>query len=379
MLGLETQERSLWTRASGNLLEAGGEGAVWIGSDQWPGILAGGGTAESLPIVSRATAIITGPLTAAPFVVSDGSQPRWLTDPQLLRGDARLVDGLQAVPAALRLPRAAFWTELIRNALWYGMGYLLFQEDSSGAPLAGTLRLANPLLVGTENGRWVLGSGEDRAEFDRDGRLVVGMSVYRMVCLRNPGSPVDQDGRARGVFELHRPTFDQVLAVDSYVAGTFRSGVPSGYLKVEQQGMTQPQADELKRKWLESHGGDRRSIAVLNSTTSFQPISFSPVDAEATQVSRLSMAKVAMAFNVDPAVLGLSLANSSTYISTVDSWERLKAFSLQPMLSAVEDLLTSLVPQGTRVDVDLSPFAAESTPVASPPAPPATAPTEGDQ
>ena len=55
-------------------------------------------------------------------------------------------------------------------------------------------------------------------------------------------------GTHTGQFAAH--VFDAALSVDSYVAGTFRSGVPSGVLKVEQQGLTQDQATAPKTAWI---------------------------------------------------------------------------------------------------------------------------------
>lgn len=95
---LGRQERSLWHRADGDDMLAkplvgGDPGVVWIGSDQWPGVLGRSAAPEGLPVTTRATSLITGPLTAAPYLVVDDETggavptPRWLGDPMLLRPD----------------------------------------------------------------------------------------------------------------------------------------------------------------------------------------------------------------------------------------------------------------------------------------------------
>ena len=61
--------------------------------------------------------------------------------------------------------------------------------------------------------------------------------------------------------------------VRQYASGVFQSGVPAGYLKSTQPSMTQEQATQLKAAWLAQHGNAKRSIAVLNATTDFTPIS----------------------------------------------------------------------------------------------------------
>jgi hypothetical protein len=370
------QDRSLWARTDGDLLVNDPNQQVWLGSDQWPAVLQrfvlqnGGSpaTPEQLPVTTRATALITAPLTASPFLVVDDETgekaptPRWLSDPMLLRPDARLVDGLQAFPHARRLTRSGFWREVIRSAVWYGQGAFVYMVGSDGAPVAGTLRQVNPAtLAVNEQSRWVMGSGEDKVTFDRDGYLDLGPATYRIAVMRNPLSPVGADGLSLGVFGLAPSAFETAAAVDVYTRGTFKSGVPSGYLKVNNPSFTQPQADELKRKWMESHGGDSRSVAVLNSTTDFQPISFTPVDAEAVAIKRMAIGDVAMAFGLPPEVLGVSLANSSTYTNIGDQWSRLKAFGLSSWLAEAEDVLSSLVPWGRSVRVDTSEFEAAST------------------
>ena len=67
--------------------------------------------------------------------------------------------------------------------------------------------------------------------------------------------------------------------IRSYAASVFTSGVPAGYLKSSQPSMTPDQAISLKASWMKAHGNARRSIAVLNATTEFHPISLNPVDA----------------------------------------------------------------------------------------------------
>ena len=382
--GPAAQERGLWTRTDGDLTLAGGEGTPYIGSDQWPGVLTrlalngtnGAATPESLPVTTRATSLITGPLTAAPYKVTDDATgadlptPRWIADPMLMRPDARLLDGLQAFPHARRLTRSGFWREVVRSAVWYGQGAWVYQVGADGGPVAGTMRQINPATLSiTDNSRWQMGVGLDRVTFDRDGYLDLGGVTYRIAVMRNPLSPVGADGLSLGVFGLSPDAFQTAATVDSYTAGTFSSGVPAGYLKVNAPSPTQAQVDNLKTRWMAAHGGERRSIAVLNSTTDFTPLSFSPVDAQAVQIKRMSIGDVAQAFGLPPEALGVSLANSNTYSNQQDSWDRLKAFGLSVWISELEDLLSSLVPYGRSVHVDFSEFMVAATPAQPNPQP----------
>lgn len=369
-------ERALYTRNSGDLLTQGAEGMVWLGSDSGGGAYPIGPNGpwtyghEPVAVVTRATSLVTSPLTSAPFRVEDTTTvgrwlppARWLSDPMLLRPDARFP---QAHPYVSRLPRAAFWAAWIRSAAWWGIGAFLAAEDVDGAPLAGSLKLADPRLIETERDEtgalvWAIASDDadpaGRAVFDREGRIRFGSITYRLVVLRNPHSPVDAEGRSMGVFEMYPRVFRLTQQMDEYASGTFRSGIPAGYLKVAQPHLSQQAADDLKRAWMTNHGGDRRSIAVLNAVTDFHALALSPVDSALGEMKRLNVADVAFAFGLDPMTLGAGLNNSATYTNLRDAWENHADFGLAPWIAAVEDTLGALHPANQAVRVNLDRFA----------------------
>lgn len=368
--------------------------------------------AAALPVVVRATALITGPLSSAPFrqiELASGrtlTPGRWLTDPMLLRPDARIPGGtavgvgvprtsaelnpewtgagagvVQAWPAALRLARSVFWTDWLRSAIWYGKGVFITQrytqqsdfDDAgnrisrpSGVPIPGTMKLLHPLTVDTTRGpsgasvgalRWAIHPNTDtELVADRDGWLDIGGMEYQIVVLRNPHSPIDEDGRSLGVFDLSPQAFGLERQLETYASGTFRSGIPAGYLKVHQNGLTQEAANKLKSDWLRNHGGDRRSIAVLNAVTEFVPLNLSPVDAALAEVKRLAIADVAFAFGLDPMTLGAGLNNSATYTNLRDAWENHRDFGLSLWIAAVQDTLSALVPSTQAIAIDVEQF-----------------------
>ena len=360
-------------------LDGGGGSSAW-----WWGIDSGGGAvpigphgpwqtgAQGQAVITRATSLIVGPLSAAPYrVVADGSvgepkdTPTWLSDPMLLRPDARVLEQPTSA-AALRLSRSSFWGGYVRAALHWGLGAFISTPASDGQPKAGSLKLVDPRFLSTQRDddgglHWVIDGGQgDPAVFDRDGFLQLGPVVYRITVLRNPLSGVDTEGMSLGVFAMSPEAFQLGNQISSYMAGTFRSGVPAGYLKVETPGMDQPQADELKAKWMANHGGDRRSIAVLNATTSFVPLQFSPVDAAIGESKRLAIADVAFAFGLDPVTLNVSLANSATYNNVRDAWVNHRDYGLSPWTTALQDCLSALLPGTSGVLVSLDAFAQPS-------------------
>ena len=374
----QVQKRSSWTRTTGDLLVDWVEpqGLWWDGSDGGGGLAPIGPHGPWInsfgppkPIVTRATSLITGPLTAAPFKVQElgfGGQPlgrpRWLVDPMLVRPDDRFPTS-DIYPQVLRLTRAAFWAEWVRASIWWGQSAFVYIESPvDGSPMAGSLRNIAPYCLFTQRDEggalcWVIGDTLDAASnvvADRDGRFTLGPVTYRLCVLRNPHSPIDVEGLSQGVFAMNPSTFMLAGQIEAYTSGTFRSGVPSGYLKVLTPGLQQDDADKLKADWMEAHGNDRRSIAVLNAMVDFQALSFSPVDAALGEVKRLNIADTAFAFGLDPMTLGVSFTSSATYTNIRDAWDNHRDFGLAPYMAAVEDCLTALLPgtQGVKVNLD---------------------------
>lgn len=378
--GLAT--RAAYTRTNADLLVNDPDGfpsayppVHWLGLDSGGGSYPIGPNGPypagrgGIAAVTRAISLIVGPIASSPFKVVEagfGGQPlptpRWLTDPMLLRPDARFPGDFY--PAVTKLSRSKFWADFISSALCHGLGAFLFQRDSFDQPAAGSLRLLHPGMLSTQRDadgslHWVVGddgltAASDLAVFDRDGVLALGGFEYQLCVLRNPASPVDAEGMSQGVFAMNPGAFGLAGQVDAYAAGTFRSGVPAGYLKVSTPGLVQAQADELKAAWMRNHGNDRRSIAVLNSTTDFTPLSLSPVDAALAEMKTVSRADIAFAFGLDPVLLSAAMSGSLTYGNVRDFFRQYKDLSLGFWISALQDVLSALLPglAGVQVDTD---------------------------
>lgn len=305
----------------------------------------------TMPVVTRCFSLLTDPITTGRFRIRKKSVdnatgalqydvPTWLTDPQLLRPDARV--GASLIPAPIRMPRHVFWRTWVALAIGWGRSYFYCLTGADGAPVAGSLRLINPAMVEVnERGRWQIGD----AEFTEDGRFGPG----RLVMLANPHT--DQ-----GVFLQHPEVFHLSRNIASYASTTYRAGIPAGFLKVSSPNMTKVQADKLKDDWMAAHGGAEASIAVLSATVDFQAVSLSPVDSAFGEVSRLNIAATAYAFNIAPETLGVTLGNSATY-SNVSQWfEAHRDFSLSPWIAVVEDTLSALLVKDENVEVNLDAF-----------------------
>lgn len=297
--------------------------------------------ASTLPAVSRCTSIICDTIAGLPWNVYRGEYeklptPDWITDPQSARIDGRVVS--DSTPWDTRYSAVEFWANWIVAALWWGDGYIYVPvRDNTGAPKPPLWQLhPYDVQIDARTGTyWVGGT-----------RLQPGTVIH----LR--GAPPYRDGHGNGVLTVNGAELGLAATVRQYAASVFTSGVPAGYLKSSQPSMTQEQAVSLKASWMAAHGNAKRSIAVLNATTEFHPISISPVDAQLKDAREWGLRDIALAFGVPPYMLGIP-GDSSTYANVESRMIELRTFALLPWIRRIESILDSELPRGTSVKVNV--------------------------
>jgi HK97 family phage portal protein len=332
--GWEVEQPALWW--------TGGFGGNYVpGSGQTLGNPIPGGDPSqawmSLPTVTRATSLIVDTLAGLPWAVLRGQEhlpdPEWLTDPQSLRMDGRIVDS--ALPED-RMSRMDLRTQWLTSALWYGDGFLYVpSRDAFGAPKP-PLYVLHPADVEIEGGRYFVG--------DSDTPMRPGEIIH----LRGMGPVIA--GRGQGVFDRFASQLGYAWTLRAYASSIFSSGVPAGYLKVSREGLAQDKADQLKAAWLNAHGGYERSIAVLNSTTDFHPLTFSPVDTELIAAMNANTTELANAFGLAPYMLGGG-TDSNTYANIESRRADFATFTLLPWTQRIEPVLDAQLPRGTNVKI----------------------------
>lgn len=358
--------RARYARTSGDMLLNDDKQHVW-----WYGVDTGGGDhpigpngpwtsgSGGIPAVTRATSLIIDPVVNAGWTVKDDDgndvyTPRWVSDPQLVRPDDR-APFARTWPHLLRLPRALFWAEYVRNALWWGMSCLIYVTNDNGLAQPGSLyRLHRHAFEVTDWGTLKIGTAaQGQVETDSEGRFTVGGVRWSSTLLRNPLSPIDEHGRSFGVFDMHPDVFELQQTLADYGLSSYSSGIPAGVLKVKQPGLQQEQADELKRKWMEAHGGVQRSVAVLNATTEYQALARSIVDSDLANVKRSSLIDVANAFNLSPSDLGGPSGDSQTYANVESRERQRRVHTVARWQTDVAETLSSMLPHGLHLQVGL--------------------------
>ena len=291
----------------------------------------------SLPAVTRCTSIICDTIAGLPWQVFRGFEqlptPEWVGDPQGLRPDQRIVD-----PATLdevRLSAVEFWTQWIVAALWFGDGFVYapVRDATTGAPKPPLWQL-HPYDVEVRDGSYWVGD--------------VPLPAGSVIQLR--GQAPYWNGHGRGVLTNHGMDLGLAATIRTYASGVYTTGVPAGYLKSSQPNMTADQAQNLKAAWLAQHGGAKRSIAVLNATTEFHPISISPVDAQLDASRTWGLRDVALAFGVPAYMLGVP-GDSSTYANIESRMIELRTFTLLPWQRRIESVLDAQLPRGTELKI----------------------------
>jgi HK97 family phage portal protein len=292
---------------------------------------------STLPAAMRCTSLICDTIAGLPWHVVRGdyetlTTPDWIADPQALRIDGRVAD--PSMLTAVRLSAVEFWAGWVTAALWHGDGYVYAPvRDAAGAPKPPLWQL-HPCDVTIDGGSYWVGNIE--------------LNPDSIIHLR--GSAPYVKGHGTGVIDIAGADLGLAATLRGYASSVFTTGVPAGYLKSSAPTMTQADADALKARWLAQHGGSTRSIAVLNATTEFHPVSISPIDAQLSGARESSLRDVALAFGVPPYMLGVP-GDSSTYANIESRQIELRTFSLLPWQRRIESTLDAQLVRGTSLKI----------------------------
>ncbi len=229
--------------------------------------------------------LIAGTLAGLPWRVQRGSErlddPAWIYDPMALRWDERIHGKVKTPYPAWQMSVVDFRTDWITSALWHGDGYIYAKvRDASGQPVP-PIKVIHPHQIVIEGGRYFLRGGQTDVLFGTGTTSEVEIPAGDLIHLR--GNPPYHNGHGSGVIDLHGAELGLAASVRSYAQGQFSSGVPTGYLKVNgtQPGTARSRSTCSRRSgWRRPARPGGRSIAVLNATTDFTPISLSPLDAQ---------------------------------------------------------------------------------------------------
>jgi HK97 family phage portal protein len=154
----------------------------------------------------------------------------------------------------------------------------------------------------------------------------------------------------RGLLPTMSGAVAAALAADAYAGQYFtQSAVPSGVITDTRPNLTQDQATELKRKWMEAVSGTRVPVVVPGST-SFQPLATDADKAQLVQARQWDATMVAMILGVPPFLLGIE-TQRHTYTNAETEFGRFITTTMMRLLAPLELQLTAqCLPRGNRAE-----------------------------
>lgn len=316
-----------------------------------PGSLGGPRSYTALPVFMQCTNLIAEQISAMPWqVFREGDKletPSWIADPMAARLDGR-VPTLD-VPL-VRLSAPEFWAQVITSLLWFGEAFVYTPRNDSGEIMA-PLWILHPDDVDLDpnSGRYYV-DGAEGPEFldERD-----------VIVIRGHMKPGAQ--RGIGVVSLFRDELRLATAVRGFALNTYRSGIPAGYLKVNQPDLTPERARALQTMWMRQHGGTRKRIAVLNSVTEFHPLEVDAQTEALIDMLKITAWEICTMFGVPTSKVGLSLTNSMTYNNAQDDDARFVKDTLRVWVDRIEEALSSRLPGRAMLRVNLDSYLRANT------------------
>lgn len=344
----------------------------WIGLHAW-------WDAAIPSSVTKAESVLINPLVRMPWIVTepDGGEyrpgdtgyPAWLLDPMVLngstggpnKGEMDMLD---------RLDRFDFWAYWVRSAMRHGIGVLTFREDANDLPLAGTLRL---------HGSWTL-YRSDTPPLDRsnrpddeklsrwaidavDGRV---LPISKDGYIRDPDLPQSQHHKVAvlrhsipgGVFGRHRAELRLANRMRTYTDESLDSNVPSGVMTTEQP-ISRTQSETIRGIWESTM--TRRRLAVIGNGAKYQPVAWSPVEAEIAALMGLSDKQVAHMYELSAFEVDAPSGDSMTYANISEKRQDRVDGPLASWSARLEETLSAILPWGSRVRIDFTEYTTATT------------------
>lgn len=117
-------------------------------------------------------------------------------------------------------------------------------------------------------------------------------------------------------------------------------GIPKGLLKTDQI-ITEPEADEIEKRWEEKYGkGQSRKIAVVGKGTNYQQLTFSPDVLKLYDLKKWNLFTVLAKYGIPPRVANIQDEKSS--LSGTDTQAQHEAFWLYTLVPILQNFEQSI-------------------------------------
>jgi HK97 family phage portal protein len=303
----------------------------------------------SLPGAWRATLKISDAIGSVPWHLwredENGKPIEKLPRPLLLQ---------QPAPPDERMTTFSSWG---MDLVWHGNAIGVWAAWENGIP---TAVLPIPAeQVGVRRIGWEAMSGLPTGAIKYQ---IAGMEFdpWQIMHVKGPCRP--SDVRGFGVLEAHLSgltgkyagTLDLAKDLQQQAQSVSQHGVPTGYLKSDNPDLNQTEADDLKAKWLAGQA-DARTVAVLNATTSFEPLAWNPDEMQLVEARKMSLLEQALVFGMQPSDLGVETSNRTYRNDNAEDVKFVK-WGLRGHISRFQAALSAVFPPGQCVIADLDDY-----------------------
>jgi HK97 family phage portal protein len=306
-------------------------GVSWSGSGEYGG-------AMGVPGAWRAAVLLSDLLGSVPWhAYRDGPG-----------GVAERVVPTPAILAQPSPPDIAMTTysSLALDLFWHGNGLALRLGLDAAGNASAMLPVSAPEVHVT---RVRAGDGVD---------LPIGEVAYHIGGRWHPASDVIHIKgpcapgalRGMGILENHPRLLTLAVEQSRQAAAATGAGIPLGTLKSDNPDLDGDEAAELKSGWLMAQR--ERSIAVLNATTSFEPLAWNPTEAQLLEARKFTLHELALLFGVPLHYLGVE-GGSRTYSNVESEGIDLTRFGLGGHLARFEGALTLALAPATWAKANL--------------------------
>jgi HK97 family phage portal protein len=159
--------------------------------------------------------------------------------------------------------------------------------------------------------------------------------------------------RGMGVLEAHLATLDLSREQIRQARSLSQHGVPTGVLKVSNPDATIKDLQDAKAGWMAAQA--TRTVAALNASTEFQPLSWNPEEMQLVEARRFTLTDLELMFGLPVGWLG-GMNSARQYSNIEQDAVNLLKFSLGGHLARFEQTLTLHMPRGTQARANLDAF-----------------------
>lgn len=175
------------------------------------------------------------------------------------------------------------------------------------------------------------------------------LGSHEVIHIKGPCRPGDL--RGMGVLEAHQSGVLNLAREQIRQAQTLaQHGVPTGVLKVSNPDATEDDLKAAKAAWLANQRD--RTVAALNATTDFQPLSWNPEEMQLVEARRYTLTDLELIFGLPVGWLG-GMNSARQYSNIEQDAVNLLKFSLGGHLARFEQTFSLAFPRATTVKANL--------------------------